>query len=433
MRADVLAHGVGRVFESPLPLSLYVFGAAATVVASFLIRAFSGDELRTRARRRLLGPRAAHVFGLAIKTAGVVVLLLILVSGTLDRHGGLTLAPLLFWVVLIVSTAALCALVDGWWAAADPWATAEELYRIEHSEVRPLAPPWWLGPLLVYGLFWFELVSPSGFQPVAIVGVVLAYSLFAFTFRRRFGERWREVDPLSILFGFASRGAPFELGDDGLHYRGPVSGLDQDRPLTKAAFASLFVVLGATTLDNVRETVAWSSFRANARVDVLPVALTDSFFLAAFALLFLVPFLAALVVAQRWMAGSRPLWDLARRFAWSLIPIGVAYLLAHNAPLLMTGLPQIVRELSDPFARGWNLFGTAGLFRTYVPSPALVWFMEIALIVGGHVLGVLVAHRLAVRLAGSHSAAVKSQMALTVLMSAFTVTTLWLLAQPLVV
>lgn len=68
-----------------------------------------------------------------------------------------------------------------------------------------------------------------------------------------------------------------------------------------------------------------------------------------------------------------------------------------------------------------------------MPSPALVWFLEIALIVGGHVIAVLVAHRTAVRLAGSHRGAVLSQIALTVLMSVFTIATLWLLAQPLVV
>ena len=121
-----------------------------------------------------------------------------------------------------------------------------------------------------------------------------------------------------------------------------------------------------------------------------------------------------------------------RLFAWSLIPIGVAYLLAHNAPLLMTGTPRLVEYLSDPFDKGWNLIGTRELFHTYMPSPALVWFIEIFLIIGGHVLGVLLAHRIAARHAGSHGEAVKSQVALTILMSFFTITTLVLLGQPLI-
>ena len=68
-----------------------------------------------------------------------------------------------------------------------------------------------------------------------------------------------------------------------------------------------------------------------------------------------------------------------------------------------------------------------------MPSPRLVWIVEIVLIVGGHILGVLVAHRTAIRMARRHKRhSVKSQYALTVLMSLFTITTLWLLAQPLV-
>jgi hypothetical protein len=121
-----------------------------------------------------------------------------------------------------------------------------------------------------------------------------------------------------------------------------------------------------------------------------------------------------------------------RRFAWSLVPIGIAYLLAHNAPLLMTGTPRIIEYLSDPFEKGWNLFGTATLFETYLPSPQLVWGIEIVLIIGGHVLGVLTAHRIAARRAGSHAAAVRSQLALTILMSLFTIATLVLLGQPLI-
>ena len=34
----VFAHGVGRVYESPLPVWLYLVGAAATVLISFAIR-----------------------------------------------------------------------------------------------------------------------------------------------------------------------------------------------------------------------------------------------------------------------------------------------------------------------------------------------------------------------------------------------------------
>ena len=130
--------------------------------------------------------------------------------------------------------------------------------------------------------------------------------------------------------------------------------------------------------------------------------------------------------------GSATVYEAGRSYGWSLVPIGVAYVIAHNVPLLITGIPQLIRTLSDPFEYGWNLFGTVDLWSGFAPSPQLVWYLEIALIVGGHVLGVLAAHRTAVRVAGDHATAVRSQYALTALMSVYTIATLWLLAQPLV-
>ena len=426
-----LAHGVGRVYESPLPTYLYGLGAAATVAASFVVRALARGEPQERVPRRLLGPGAARVITISLRVIALGGLLLAILSGILVRGQGLLPAPLLFWVGLIVLTVALNALVAGAWRAADPWALLDDVYRSRAPA--PVDPPWWLGPVLLYALFWFELVSDRGFDSAAIAVVLIVYSAFAFSFRARMRERWYEVDPLSILFGFAARSAPLKLDVDGVRYRGSVAGLDERDPMRLSLFASLFVLLGATTLDNVRETVGWSNFLANTGLDGVPRMPVDSVALGAFAFLFYLPFALSLWVARRWMSSGDTFLTTLRRFAWSLVPIGVAYILAHNAPLVMTGVPQLITELSDPFERGWNLFGTANAFDGYVPSPALVWFIEIALIVGGHILGVLVAHRTAVRVAGSHRGAVMSQLALTVLMSLFTIMTLYLLAQPLVV
>ena len=146
------AHGVGRVYESPLPVWLYGVGAAATVVISFLIRAAVRAEPKGRVPSVLVGPRAAAIVVAAIRGVALWALFLTLLAGTLVRDRGLSLAPLLFWIALIVGTAALCALIDGFWDAADPWATIERFYRLEDAAGTG-TPPWWLGPLMLYALF----------------------------------------------------------------------------------------------------------------------------------------------------------------------------------------------------------------------------------------------------------------------------------------
>ena len=424
----LLAHGVGRVYESPIPAYLYALGAGLTVLVSFVLRALARNRAPVERDRVVAGPGAARVLRGVLKVAGLAGLALALAGAVLVNDAGLTIAPLLFWVALIVGTTTLCVLLGGAWEAADPWATLEGYYRLEDSDREPWTPPWWLGPVLVYALFWFELVSGVGFDPAGVLGALVVYSVLVFSLRHRLGPAWRLVDPLSILFGFASATSPLELRDDGVHYRG-LGGVDRPDPMPRALFASVFVLLASTTLDNVTETVGWSSFVTSTGLDALPRELVESLALVAFAVAFLAPFLGALAAGAR-RAGS--LYDTGRSYGWSLVPIAVAYVLAHNAPLLMTGIPRLLRTLSAPFERGWNLLGTGNLWETFSPSPQLVWYLEIALIVGGHVLGVLAAHRIAVRVAGDHSAAVRSQYALTALMSVYTIATLWLLAQPLV-
>lgn len=428
-----LAHGVGRVYELPIPLALYLAAAAATVLVSFFLRAFAAGPPEARPARRIAGRRAARLVAASLRIAGVAGLALTIVSGVVARSEGFTLTTLLFWVGLIVGMLLLNAVIAGAWAPADPWATLESAYRLDDAEPNGVRPPWWLAPVGLYLLFWFELVSGVGFVDFWIVMVLLLYSLFSFTVRSRFGHHWISVDPLSILFAWAGRIAPLRLESDGVYRKGVVEELDEPSAMPVGLFTALFVLLASTTFDNVSETVGWSSFLTSTNLDVVPVVLVDSLALIAFGVLFFIPFALSVGLARRWVRRGLSFLDVARRFGWSLIPIGIAYVLAHNAPLFMSGLPLLLRQLSDPLGLGWNAFGTANLFDGFSLSPELVWFVEIGLIVGGHILAVLAAHRTAWRIGGSHVVALRSQYALTALMSLYTVATLWLLAQPLVV
>lgn len=425
----LLAHGVGRVYESPIPVSYYLVGAALTVAASFLIRALARSP-ETASRGRLIGGArvAGAVLG-GVRGYLLTVFGLVIVFSVIYRdQAGFAVPALTFWICLIIIPIVLCAVVDGLWPAASPWTTLENLYRYESAEDGDRAhraAPWWIAPTGIYALFWFELVSGRGFDALAILLVVIVYTVYVLSFRR--AQPWppEQTDPLGILFGFAQRVAPLRLGPDGIVYRGFTAGLDDDEPMPTGLFIAAFVLLASTTLDNVRETVEWFDFQKAFGLDTWNTIVLDSVALAALTLPFALPFFVCAALARLWAAKRVPLTTTARLFGWSLIPIGIAYVLAHNMPLVVIGLPQLVRQLAEGL-------GSSAL-SDYVPSPLFVWVVEIALIVGGHVVGVLAAHRAAVRIAGSHTAALKSHVALTLLMSLFTITTLWLLSLPIVV
>ncbi|MEL0028780.1 MAG: hypothetical protein VW625_08995, partial [Perlucidibaca sp.] len=90
------------------------------------------------------------------------------------------------------------------------------------------------------------------------------------------------------------------------------------------------------------------------------------------------------------------------------------------------------RQLSDPLGRGWNLLGLRPAPPTdRLPDMNWVWHTQVGLILGGHVISVYLAHAEALRCFGTARKAMLSQIPMLVLMMAFTVFGLWILAQPI--
>jgi hypothetical protein len=119
-------------------------------------------------------------------------------------------------------------------------------------------------------------------------------------------------------------------------------------------------------------------------------------------------------------------------FVLSLVPISVAYHVAHYLYWFFTQIQFAVPAASDPFAFGWDLFGG----RDFMPDRAaislkVIWHTAIVAIVIGHVIAVYVAHRVALNVFGTRRAALLSQFPMLLLMVAYTMTSLWMLAQPI--
>jgi hypothetical protein len=110
---------------------------------------------------------------------------------------------------------------------------------------------------------------------------------------------------------------------------------------------------------------------------------------------------------------------VAQRFAHTLVPIALAYAFAHYFTLIIFEGQQLLRAVSDPFGLGWDLFGTAS-FRTVflITTTDPIWYIQVASIVVGHLLGVILAHDRA--LADFGADAIRSQYVMLLLMIALT-------------
>ncbi len=123
----------------------------------------------------------------------------------------------------------------------------------------------------------------------------------------------------------------------------------------------------------------------------------------------------------------------AAGYVLSLVPIAVAYQVAHYGTFLLVAGQETVAHASDPFGWGWDLFGTADYRPRYgLVGAGAVWYAQVGLIVAGHAVAVWLAHRIAACGPVGLGRAVAGGLPMLSLMVLYTVSSLWILAQPIV-
>jgi hypothetical protein len=199
--------------------------------------------------------------------------------------------------------------------------------------------------------------------------------------------------------------------------------------------AFIVLALAGVTFDGLQETSLGSQI-----LSFLFPPLSDAF--GPLAASFLAPilmlagvfglFLAAFVAAAALTAtiGSDPASAGSRRslaatvggYAPTLLPIAAGYLLAHYLTLVIQGVLWVPALIRDPAALAPVLAG--------IPT-AFIWYFSVAAIVGGHIAAVVLAHRLALR--DQSTRPILAGLPLVILMIGYTILSLWIIAQPIVI
>jgi len=190
----------------------------------------------------------------------------------------------------------------------------------------------------------------------------------------------------------------------------------------------VFVVflLASVTYDSLLGTPPWAELQ---RLTSMPQGLG----IVVVPLLFLCVYLLFVKLSQLLSEGYVAFGQLAAAYVYSLVPIAIAYLVAHYYTLLLVQGQAIIALISDPFGWGWDLFGTAD----YKINPGLigadsVWYSQVAIIVAGHVVAVYLAHVASLRLVQNPRLQNRIQYPMLALMICYTVFSLWILSQPIV-
>ena len=428
-----MAHGIGGRLDLPVPLSYFIVGAGVVLVITFITLAVLWPEPRLQEGPGHQAARLTVNRGWLLPSLGVIGLFLV-IGQLLPPLFGLetdptrpTIAPVLVWVLFWLVVPFAGALIGDWYTDINPWRSLAQVLRVGRGERMSVLDTLgiWPAAVVLVAFTWLELVNPDSGSPITLGMAALVYTLglmaaMAYAGRETGLAVFDAFTPYNRLISALS---PLgRRGDGRLVWRGWLRALTV-LPGWRGLPAFVVVAIGTVTYDGASAT---ESFR-NVMGDFGQTMLGETLLLLGCVLAIGAAYSVASWAAARMVGGEWTTASVAMRFAHTLVPIALAYALAHYLTLIIFEGQQLIAAVSDPFALGWDLFGTADRkIDFFITAAEPVWYAQVAVIVTGHVLGVILAHDRALGDFGKE--AVRSQYAMLLLMVALTTLGLLILA-----
>ncbi len=449
------AHGlVGRA-DLPIPEWLFAWAAIVVLLVSFVVLAFAWKSPRLAGSGwrplpaflsdLITNPVTEALAGLI----GVTLLVLTLWSGFAGsqvptKNFGPTFIYVIFWVGLVPAS----ILFGDVFKAFNPWravarAVAGVAKLVSRSPLpAPMAYPKklgrWPAVAVLFGFVWIELAFSGRDDPSSLATAVAVYSAITWLAMSVYGvDTWiKRGEGFSVYFNLFSRISIWERRDDRIGVRPPLAGLAR-MAYVPGTVPLLALLIGSVSFDGASEGPLWTDVGTWLADRVQSIGLggdepvTISFTLGLIAAVLIVyGFYRLGIWGVRSVGGELSTKELAGRFVHSLVPIAAAYSIAHYASFLAYQGQAMAWLISDPLGDGSDIFGTASVTINYgILSATAVWYIQVGVLVTGHVCGLILAHDKALELYRESHVATRSQYWMLVIMVGFTTLGLWLLSQ----
>ncbi len=455
-----LAHALATRQDLPLPPWLFAWAASIVLIVSFFAlsvawRAPRFEEERWRPlgawlSRILLGYPAQILFGaIGVFLLGFSVYAGLRGTEAPDRNFALTFIFVTCWLGFPLFS----VLIGDVFRPFNPWRAVGRVVGGAFSAIageRPAHLPYpervgrWPAAIGLMAFVWLEVVYGGnggvavGLNPHVTAVATLSYSAYTLVMMGLFGvQEWCERgEVFSVYFGMLSQLGSFGVKEGRIGVRKPFSAAVHWATIPGSA-AVVIASIASTTFDGAQEGafkggIEWLFERMTdiGISGLTALRFTDTIFMI---LTFLGVGLVYLV-GVRGMAsvdGAPSLEKLRKGFIHTLIPIAFAYLVAHYFSLFVfQEQAQFTYLLSDPLGTTTtNLFGTAsGAINFRLITANQIWYVQVSVLVLGHVLGLTLAHDRATAFWGDYRQAARSQYWMLAVMVAFTCFGLYLLS-----
>jgi hypothetical protein len=451
-------------YNLPVPFELYLYACAAALLITFALmgwfmRAPAGAPVRigAMARAHPIGRLPSWLIVLlqvgALLCLGMSVLAGLL--GTQDPDDNLNLT--LFWEVFLLGFVYATAVIGNVYALANPWETLVKLMgrnrtasgrgRYQYAE----SLGYWPAVACYIALIWLELFTIPG--PRALSLILLGYSALTFAGAWLFGApAWfKHCELFSVLLRVVGTLAPLAYRPDAreqrshVQLRWPLVGIFEEHPRSISFVVFVLCLLAGTTYDGMHQTLFWKGLYWHRLLPMfqawrgghVPDSTLEHWYdvyqrlgLVVFPFLYLGIYLAILRLGKAAAHTALSVHSMAVAFILSILPIALVYNMAHYYTLILIRLRVLPYLFTDPFGYEWNPLHLPHLGDPPILKMAMVWHVEVGLILCGHIAAVWLAHRIALHMFASRREAVMSQVPMLILMLAYTVIGLWVISLP---
>jgi len=449
-----LAHGLVGRQDLPIPRWMFAWAAVTVLVASFAALAALWPRPRLQTLEERVVRRVPALLDPVCGAIGVAVFAIVVYAGLAgSQTANANLAPTFVYVIFWVGLPIASLLLGDVFRAFNPWRAiarcvawgSRRLGAVADAEPLPY-PPWlgrWPAALTILAFAWVELVYVGRDDPSRLAILALAYAAVQLVGMALYGiERWEErADGFGVYFGLFAALSPLRWRRGALLVRRPLEGV-VGMLTVPGGVALVLVGIGTTSFDGFTNGTLWNGSGGGGGIAGF---LTDRFaslglgaenaLMAAFSvgLVAMVLFVSALyrlgVQGMHRIGGRYAARDLSRRFGHTLVPIALAYIVAHYFSLLAYQGQATGYLISDPLGRGSDLFGTASATIDYgIIGATGIWYVQVGALVAGHVCGLVLAHDRALATYRNPRDATRSQYWMLAVMVAFTSLGLWILS-----
>ena len=407
---EIFHHGIGSVGDLPIPFETVLNVSAWVIILTFVFLKISWKK-SVLVQKEVIVEQRQPWLG---KMFGVFILSLLILPGLIGNEEAKTsMTPLIIWVFLWIGVPVL-GLVFG-----DIYSKFNPLSIIPSSEKKPSTV--WFAAALFLGLTWFELVWRKPGNPTHIGIVFILLMLITTGTRIIFGKASIEVDPLHLLHHLYAK-LRFTVSK-------PIykNMLENIANLSNFKGMEYFILLmiGTVTYDGLRGTTFWYNLFGSSTLDI--TFSTFAFF--GINIIIIASYRFACWFALKVSGEKQDLNNISLLFGHTMLPIAFAYHVTHYLSLLLYESQTILYRLNDPYGIGWNLFGINDVSINYFLTPVALWGIQVFVTLAGHMLSVVLAHDLAIKLFG-HQQSDKTQYIFLLITVGLTLQALFVLSVP---